>query len=170
MNAIAANDFSTIASSQQQLQLIFTPCSYFPSSTQTSITDACSRQEVFQIAHGAGNDTYALLMGNNRNQISLVNTNFFTDKNLSHIDHIASIEAQVYDVNNTFPFADDESMSASTSWFRDVSSLSITCENCLSSKREEGHYFLIASRYRFIDRVVGEPLQRSARRHFTRLP
>ena len=101
MNAIAANDFSTIASSQQQLQLIFeyTPCSYFPSSTQTSA--ACSRQEVFQIAHGAGNDTYALLMGNNRNQISLVNTNFFTDKNLSHIDRIAPIEAQVYDVNNT---------------------------------------------------------------------
>ena len=99
MNAIAANDFSTIASSQQQLQLIFTPD----------------------------------------------NRNFFTDKNLSHIDHIASIEAQVYDVNNTFPFADDESMSASTSWFRDVSSLSITCENCLSSKREEEYYFLIAS-------------------------
>ena len=145
MNAIAANDFSTIASSQQQLQLIFeyTPCSYFPSSTQESA--ACSRQEVFQIAHGAGNDTYALPMGNNRNRISLVNTNFFTDKNLSHIDHIASIEAQVYDVNNTFPFADDESMSASTSWFRDVSSLSITCENCLSSKREEEYYFLIAS-------------------------
>ena len=111
MNAIAANDFSTIASSQQQLQRIFTPCSHFPSSTQTSITAACSRQEVFQIAHGAGNDTYALPMGNNRNRISLVNTNFFTDKNLSHIDHIAPIEAQVYDVNNTFPFADDDRFS-----------------------------------------------------------
>ena len=37
------------------------------------------------------------------------------------------------------------SKSASTSWIRDVSSLSITCENCLSSKRDEEYYFLIAS-------------------------
>ena len=90
MNAIGrSNDSSTIASSQQLT--FFTP-NFFPSSTQAS-TAAYSRQEVFQIAHGAGNDTYALPMGNNRNRISLVNTNFFTDKNLSHIDHIASIEA-----------------------------------------------------------------------------
>ena len=102
MNAIGRNDLSTNASSQK---LIFTTYSSFPSSNQTSsITAASSRQEVFQIAHGAGNDTYALLMGNDRSQISLVNTNFFTHKNLSHIglyDHIAPLEAQVFDVNNT---------------------------------------------------------------------
>ena len=94
------NDFSTIASSQQ---LIFTPC-FFPSSNHTSIIAASSRQEVFQIALGAGNDTYALLMGNNRNRISLVDTNFFTFKNLSHLglyDRIAPLEVQVFDVNAT---------------------------------------------------------------------
>jgi len=80
MNAIAANDFSTIASSKLQI-ISFTP-NFFPSSTQAS-TAACSRQEVFQIAHGAGNDAYASLMGNNQNRISLVDTNFFTFKNLS---------------------------------------------------------------------------------------
>ena len=174
MNAIAANDFSTIASSQQQLQIIsFTP-NFFPSSTQAS-TAACSRQEVFQIAHGAGNDTYALLMGNNRNRISLVDTNFFTFKNLlqtmigplqnnfTHAGHPALRQSSKMSSGTVllrfphdtidesvpacklFPFADDESMSASTSWIRDVSSLSITCENCLSSKREEEYYFLIAS-------------------------
>ena len=36
MNAIAANDLSTIASSQQQLQLIFFTPNFFPSSTQAS--------------------------------------------------------------------------------------------------------------------------------------
>ena len=154
MNATAANDFSTIASSQQQLQIIsFTP-NFFPSSTQAS-TAACSRQEVFQIAHGAGNDTYASLMGNNQNRISLVDTNFFTFKNLlqtmigplqnnfTHAGHPALRQSSKMSSGTVllrfphdtidesvpacklFPFADDESMSASTSWIRDVDRKSV---------------------------------------------
>mmetsp|Transcript_46381 Transcript_46381/g.63153 ORF Transcript_46381/g.63153 Transcript_46381/m.63153 type:complete len:84 (+) Transcript_46381:199-450(+) len=43
-------------------------------------------------------------MGKNRKHISLVETNFFTFKNLSHLglyDRIAPLEVQVFDVNAT---------------------------------------------------------------------